>query len=97
MATMSRRWAGMTLRLFLMMVLQIEIWGVWASKLFPSMTMLGPKHCRGGDLGGARLECPDVAAYAAERSGRRRSFGMASRARDVSHNGFSRGLLGFDR
>ena len=28
-------------RLFLMMVLQLAIWGAWAPKLFPYMTMLG--------------------------------------------------------
>ena len=32
---------GVRNRLFLMMVLQIGIWGAWAPKLFPYMTMLG--------------------------------------------------------
>lgn len=30
-----------SVRLFLMMVLQLAIWGAWAPKLFPYMGMLG--------------------------------------------------------
>ena len=30
-----------SLRLFLMMVLQLAIWGAWAPKIFPYMGMLG--------------------------------------------------------
>ena len=30
-------------RLFLMMVLQLAVWGAWAPKLFPYMGMLGSK------------------------------------------------------
>jgi MFS family permease len=32
---------GMKFRLFVMMALQLAIWGAWAPKLFPYMTMLG--------------------------------------------------------
>src|SRR5687768_8524415 len=33
--------SGVRNRLFVMMVLQVAIWGAWAPKLFPYMTMLG--------------------------------------------------------
>lgn len=41
MATTSNGGAGITPRLFLMMVLQLAIWGAWAPKLFPYMKLLG--------------------------------------------------------
>ena len=37
----SKGGAGMKPRLFVMMALQLAIWGAWAPKLFPYMTLLG--------------------------------------------------------
>jgi len=41
MATVPKGGAGIMLRLFFMMALQLAIWGAWAPKLFPYMKLLG--------------------------------------------------------
>jgi hypothetical protein len=42
---------GIWFRLFLMMVLQIAVWGAWQPKLFPYMTMLGFSPAQQGLVG----------------------------------------------